>query len=321
VGDIITIVGSGFQADRDITIRIDGTPIYAYQTGWDGRMQVMSGPSGAFGNPSGGLTGSGLTPSVRFTIPTLVGGMHIVSADDGLANEAETTITVLSKILVSPLRGLPGSHARVYGNGLQHEEPLAIAWNGSIFENTPQEVDAGGLFDYTVKIPDAHKGVFQITVINGSSTETFDFIVDGPAAPAPHLVCPASGSHLSQVSVFSWSPVDDPSAITYQFQLGADPDLQVVLVDKPRITGLGCQLTKAEEEAMKQLAQRSVLYWRVRVVDGIGQAGAWSSVNRFEIIPPLQTWRVFAIGLGILVVCSIAFLIYHRLAVSRRSSI
>ena len=158
VGDLLTLAGSAFAPNEFMIFRVDGVVLFVYQTGWDGRMQVMSDQYGAFGNPTVAL-GSALTPSVRFTVPSLVGGPHTVSAEDESGNVATATLKVTAKVVVSPVTGPVGAKVRVYGTGMRFEVPLKVTLGEFTLSETSLVTDAGGFFDTTIIIPNTNKGI------------------------------------------------------------------------------------------------------------------------------------------------------------------
>jgi len=312
VGDLVTVAGSGFVPDQIITFRIDGNVILVYQTGWDGRVQVLSDPSGGFGGISG-ASGSALTPSVRFTIPTLTGGTHTISAEDDTGNVAKATLTVTARVIVSPVTGPVGTHVRVYGTGLKPEIPVTITLDNTPLQGGIVITDAAGLFSTTIEVPVTHKGIYTIKVNDGVVTTEFRFVVEGEAPPAPNLRLPSAGSVTKQPVHFTWEAMSDPSGITYELQVSADPEFARLLLDKTGLASAEYMMTEAEQLGLS--GNGRIFNWRVRAVDGIGNSGTWSVVWTFNIGPTWPAWVTYiGYGLGISVIVIAGFWLYRSVA-------
>jgi hypothetical protein len=279
VGDQLTLAGSGFAPNEFMIFRADGVVLFVYQTGWDGRMQVISDQFGAFGNPTMAL-GSALTPSVRFTVPSLVGGEHSISAEDESGHVASAVLKVTAKINITPLIGPTGAQIRAYGTGMRFEVPLKITLGTTLLSEHSLVTDAGGFFDTAITIPDTHKGIYIITVDDGFDKTEFSFIVEGQPPYTPKLQLPKSKSTIHSQSKFKWSSVDDPSGVTYELQVSAEPDFGRLLLDKKDLDSPEYVLTEAEKTRLSGGGDE--FYWRVRAIDGVGIGGEWSSTGFYH---------------------------------------
>ncbi|MBI2933694.1 MAG: S8 family serine peptidase [Planctomycetes bacterium] len=101
-----------------------------------------------------------------------------------------------------------------------------------------------------------------------------------PAAPA--LVSPSDGSTTSDATpTFDWTDVTDPSGVAYRIQVDNNADFS-----SPAIDASG--LASSTYTSASTLATGGYS-WRVRAVDGAGNAGAWSAVRALSIAPPMDT--------------------------------
>lgn len=311
VGDLITIYGSGFTPNQYMTFMADGVAIFVYQTGWDGRMQVITDFSGAFGNSA--ATGrTALQPSVVFPIPTLIEGSHTIAAQDEAGNIEQATLTVVPKIMVSPLEGTVGANVRVYGTSMKPEIPITITMDSLPSREWGATTDKGGFFNTFIEVPDTHKGIYTINVNEGDVNKEFSFIVEGEPPPAPNLLLPKASSVTKQPIRFTWETVSDPSGVTYELQVSADPEFGKLLLDEKNLTSLEYVMTEAEKISLS--INGRVFNWRVRATDGIGQGGAWASPFTFTISHPWPAWVVYlCYGLGIMVIIIIGLWIRRRI--------
>jgi predicted phage tail protein len=106
-------------------------------------------------------------------------------------------------------------------------------------------------------------------------TSSWWFELDSTPPPTPTLLTPADGAQLTNGTVdFDWSDVTDPNGVTYQIE----------------ISPIGTFPTTAS--AYTTTLADGVYSWRVRALDGFGNASSWSPWRSFAIetvAPPQPT--------------------------------
>jgi len=97
----------------------------------------------------------------------------------------------------------------------------------------------------------------------------------------PSLIWPENNQNiLDNTPTFVWTPVSDPSGVTYQIQIDDNVDFSspiyfaVDLVDNWH--------TLPDENSLTLFVQ---YFWRVRAVDGVGNIGDWSETWSFGVVP------------------------------------
>jgi predicted phage tail protein len=118
-----------------------------------------------------------------------------------------------------------------------------------------------------------------------ASNNPFSFTLDTVAPPAPTLLSPPDGSMLTNSLVLmDWSDVSDPSGITYTVEVDDDS-----LFGSPLISQAGLSASLYQTNIPD-----GAWYWRVRAVDGAGNASAWSATWSFVVdtTPPPAPYLV-----------------------------
>jgi hypothetical protein len=308
VGDIVTLSGGGFAPAQLLTFRVDGTILYVYQTGWDGKTQVMTDPKGEFGWATG-VSSSAIACSVRFILPVLKEGEHRVSVEDESGNNAIAILTVLPKVMLSALESEAGSAIKVTGTGLESNQPVTVTMEKVSFPAVTSHTNSDGVLDTTIIIPQTHKGMYGILVTEGKTPWQFDFIVEGPAPLTPSLVSPPENAAIGNKISFSWGNIDDPSGITYEYQASIDFSFIKTLLDKKGLISAEYQLTPDDTSVLAENGR--AFYWRVKAVDGIGQNSEWTATRVFKLQEKYLSWGWYAAG-GILLALLLSVLWLRR---------
>ncbi len=139
--------------------------------------------------------------------------------------------------------------------------PTATA---DVAESHRIRIPAAGLVD--VELRDGNTGA----VLASYSTT----VADDTAPRSPSNLAPEDGSQaVSRTPVFRWSPVVDPSGVTYHLEVSLDPNFQAPLIveRQEHIGANNFALGDGEE-----LAPGQTYYWHVQPVDGNGNEGPWS---------------------------------------------
>jgi hypothetical protein len=99
-------------------------------------------------------------------------------------------------------------------------------------------------------------------------------VFDTTAPPIPTLIAPENGAEISDnTPTFTWTSVSDPSGVTYRIQVDNDPDFSTPEVDAWLLDNTYTSSALADENYS----------WRVRAVDGVGNASDWSGEWNFRV--------------------------------------
>jgi len=105
---------------------------------------------------------------------------------------------------------------------------------------------------------------------------TADWTVDTAVPPAPNLLSPANEASTSDTTpTFDWSDVTDASGVSYSLQVDDNADFSSPIISKEGLTESTYTLTK--DEALS----KGTYYWRVKAVDGAGNASGWTAPFSF----------------------------------------
>jgi hypothetical protein len=140
--------------------------------------------------------------------------------------------------------------------------------------------------------------------------------MDGNPPPAPVLLEPQPGIRAKAEPALSWSPVSDPSGVTYVLQIANNPGFSAIVLEKTGLATTGYTLSKAEK--LKPTPKDGAYYWRVKAIDGASNEGGWSNAQSFLVGSPFPAWALWTlIGLGALIVLLFAYWLGRRGAVNR----
>jgi len=253
-GDVIAITGSGFTANEsNIYLTFDGitqgNTISADSTGqW----------------------------KVNFTVPPSINGVHTIGVSGSSSTaSASKTITVLSRITINPLNGNVGDTISVFGTGFGGGKALTVTY-GTIQVATNITTDTNGGFTAAFKAPKGQRGNITITATDVNSvTSSAVFSMDSSAPPVPQTMSPSRGSTVGFVGDikvdFRWRDVTDPSGVTYDVEVADDMAFSSIRLQFSDLTVT--EYKTIDSEALPQ----GKYYWRVRAIDGAGNASDWSA--------------------------------------------
>lgn len=178
-GDNVIVSGSGFAASRTITFRLDGTVLTVSPA------VVTSDHTGAFSN-------------VSFIIPSVGGGAHLIRATDQDGNFHEVTLTVLTRLSITPTTGTAGTQITVTGSGFAANAPVAITWdNAALSPAVNTTASATGTISVTFTAPASARGQHAVKAADtsgNSATTNFDIT-------AKIVLSPASGAWDDTVTI------------------------------------------------------------------------------------------------------------------------
>jgi len=150
VGTPVTVDGSGFNANRQITLTFDTSEI----------RQIGTDAFGSF--------------STVFDIPQATGGQHMVTANDGVRT-VSTTIIVTSNLVVTPNSGKVGTPVNINGSGYRNNQTVYIYFDKTVVATT--QSNASGSFSTTFTIAASTGGTHTISANDGVFTLTGNLII------------------------------------------------------------------------------------------------------------------------------------------------
>ncbi len=163
VGDQVTVDGTGFGANRSVTLYLDN-------------VSVGTGNTDARGNLSG-----------SFTIPASSRGDHTVKVQDSSGNSATATLTVKNQMVMTPLTGALGTTVTVNGTGFIAGSQILISFNNNLISTDPLVImaDASGSFSGNFNVPGSPAGDYVVGVSDGTNSSSASFTVLSAATISP----------------------------------------------------------------------------------------------------------------------------------------
>jgi hypothetical protein len=237
--------------------------------------------------------------SATFIVPSALQGDHIVIATDG-ENAATTVFNSIVTATLSPVTsvdspGYVGLEITIDGKGFAPGGIVTVKYdNSSVATATVSNL---GVFNVKFKSRSSYPGAHKITVSDGINSITFNYNMEAIAPAAPAGISPLDLMNVKQPLTFEWSPVSDPSGVSYTVQISQDPDFAVLLLNVSGLTDPTYIMTEAEK--LPSSTSDTPYLWRVIAVDGAGNTSPPSAVQSFstgfslDSFPPIL---VFIIG-------------------------
>ncbi len=287
-GLIVTIIGSGFAPDREITIDFHQNRISYAKT-----------------NRTGDFDGT-------FKVPVLAAGVHPLTIEDAAGNQAEGRFTIIPGTAVTPSAGSVGEETVVNATGFASDQMVTIRYDGVEVART--QADEVGSLAAAFNVPVSIHGEHTITITDGTETQEAVFTVENvpPAVPEPGL--PAEGAEVLPPITFTWAVVDDDSLpIKYTLQVASDQAFTELAFEKTGLTEPAYVPTK--EERLRPSSRSGGYFWRVMATDAASNQSPWSATRQFlagkaKLMPD---WAIYVlIGLGLAIVGFLIFRIHRR---------
>jgi hypothetical protein len=269
----VTISGSGFGADRVVTIRFDNEHVGTSATDAEGSF------------------------TDQFVVPPTHSGNYNVTASDGVTTTS-AVFTVTTSVEISPQTGHVGSVITVNGTGFTGS--IVIKYDDTVVANTI--ADANGTFSISFNAPKSKYGLHTITISGTVNTIETTFTMESAPPPVPQLISPENGSRQGSRPSFSWSAVSDPSGVTYTLQIATDNSFNTLLLDKQGLTQP--QYTLIREEGLHTTDSQAPYYWRVRAIDGASNESDWATPRSFYV-RYLPQWALYVIIAAVSVVIAV----------------
>jgi len=197
VGDTITVDGTDFTSDDEVTIYFDDEPVGTADTLTDGSF------------------------TFSFDIPESTAGEHTIKADDDSGGVAEAVITVEPKIALDLEEGPGGTEVTITGTGFGYRSDIeTIEFDGTDIdiESGDDRSETNGSFELTILVPAVSAGSYDVTVIDEDGNEAeaeFTVVI------ATATINPASGVGETEVTISSSGFIAN-SAVTITYYVEAD---------------------------------------------------------------------------------------------------
>ncbi len=273
IGAEVTVTGSGFGANKVVTIKFSEEHVRTDATD----------ASGSFAD--------------SFVVPQNQSGNYHVLASDGVAT-ASSIFTINTSVELKPKTGHVNSPITVNGTGFTGA--VTIQYSGEIVATTT--ADANGAFSITFAAPKSEHGHHAVLVSDAVNAIETTFTMESQAPPVPELISPENGVRQGSRPSFEWGAVDDPSGVTYSLQIATDTSFTTLVLKKEELTQP--QYTLAQEEGLLSTDSQAPYYWRVRAVDGASNASDWSSPRSFSV-RFLPRWAIYVLIVVVSIVASV----------------
>ena len=235
-----------------------------------------------------------------FDIPPSGAGTHAIQAKSpfsGSAGILGQDFTVLPSLALSAIAGNVGLKVMVTGQGFEPNSTVALSYDEQDQASVTGDVDKSGSFRLGFQIPESAQGEHAIWLDDLKNREQISFTIEDTAPQPPSLKEPNDGSSGGFFGGFqpatNWSPVEDPSGVTYTLQIAADRDFDQIILEKEDLENP--RYTLAEEEKLP----RGDYFWRVKAVDKASNESEWSNSNALAsgLIPIWLLVMLVALGL------------------------
>jgi len=270
-GSKVTLKCTGFPSDAGGTITFDGKPT---------NIEIVPNAKGTF-------TGD-------FTMPVTLAGEHkfVANSPKVFTDVMTATVKVVPVVTIEPLQPDVGTEVKISGSGFAAKSPLKLKFDNVNITNSPT-TDDNGSFTYAFKVPETNTKDHKITVEDGAGySAVWGLKLENTPPPKPTPVAPRNerfGWFGDQSVTFAWSPVSDPSGVTYTIEVAEDLNFFPL---KPGMKKTGLTQTNCTLSIMT-----GAYYWRVRAVDGAGNEGEWA-ISPFPFnVGFFSTWMIVGGGI------------------------
>lgn len=289
IGDKVTVRGSGFGDESDITVRLNNVAVATDSTNRYGSFEVT------------------------FAVPVMESGSYDVKIDDDDGNQGRAEFDVAAGASLSQTTGNVGMPLAVSGVGFKVGGTVTITYDA--LEVATAIAGNNGTFSIVFNVPASIGGNHTVTITDGTSTIKHPFTVESIAPPIPLLLLPEDASEAEAEVYFDWEDVDDPSGVTYTLQVATDTDFNTIVLEKEGLAYSDYFITEGEE--LQPTEKGAPYYWRLKAIDGASNESKWSTPSSLYVGSSftLPGWaRGILIGLGILLIGFLAFWVGRRTA-------
>ncbi len=256
IGSTVKITGAGFgPGEKGIVILFDGITI---------KSDIVADNSGQW--------------STSLSVPEAAYGLHYFDARGNMTNVfsvIDAPFTVQPGISINPAGGNVGDTISIRGTGFRASSSINVTY-GSALALSNITTDARGSFSGGFSAPGGQSGPISIKVSDSTGISMSGvFNMDTTPPRIPTLFSPAHGEKVGYIGKtkvnFAWADVTDPSGMTYELQVSPYYNFNPDIISVSGLTYTVYSL--AEADALPH----GDYYWRVRAVDGAGNASSWST--------------------------------------------
>jgi hypothetical protein len=293
IGDEVTISGTGFGNQSEVTIYLDDE-------------QVATSKTDRFGNLE-----------VTFAASITETGTYEVEVKDKDGNRDKAEITLTAGFKLSTTMGNVGTPLTINGTGFIAGGTVTIKYDD--MEVATTTANATGAFSLTLKAPASTGGTHSITISDSDNTVKNIFTMESTPPPTPAPLIPEDVAKTKAEAYFDWEEVTDDSGVTYTLQIATGKNFSSIVLEKEELTYSDYEITGVE--ALPPTKKEAPYYWRVKAVDGASNESEWSTPKSFYVssTPALPDWAKYTlIVFGILAVCFLAFWVGRRTAYYRQ---
>ena len=289
IGSEVTVRGTGFGDESDITIRLKNIKVATDTTKKYGSFEVT------------------------FDVPIIESGTYDITVEDDSGNQGRAEFDVAAGANLSQTMGNVGTPLSVSGVGFKVGATVTITYD--TLEVATAIAGTNGAFSIVFNVPASIAGNHTITITDGTNMMEQIFIMESMAPPMPALLLPEDASEAEAEVYFDWEKVDDPSGVVYTLQVASDTDFAAIVLEKEGLTSSDYFTTEAE--GLQPTAKGAPYYWRVKAIDGASNESEWSAPMSFYVgsVFALPNWALYTlIGIGVLLVGFLTFWIGRRTA-------
>ena len=130
-----------------------------------------------------------------------------------------------------------------------------------------------------------------------TNSVTSIFTMESEAPPSPTSLLSEVVTTAEAKVYFDWQDVDDPSGVTYIFQVASGPAFTTTLLEKKGLTNSEYTITREVN-----FKEKTYYYWRLKAVDGASNESEWTApqllqVEGFQASKPERDINIWAIGI------------------------
>jgi hypothetical protein len=254
-GTLVQVTGTGFLQNATVRITYNNVIIATHPPA------IMTDTYGGF--------------SASFTVPSIVSGNYTVGASDSLSS-VTTIFNIAANLVINPVTGNVGSELFVGGAGFTPGGHVSLSYDSQSLVTVT--ADSAGAFsaNFTAPVSPAGQHTISARDLNAPAVmASTTFTMESTPPPEPSLLTPESGIQADTLPLFSWSPVTDPSGVTYILQVARDAAFSQLIIVRQGLTQP--QYRPADSERLALTKKDSPYYWRVQAVDGAGNASSWTT--------------------------------------------